>query len=183
MDRAAGAPPAYDHRVEIHGRQVVLRPAVDADAPTLAAILSEPSVGRWWPTHDLQRVESELLRPDPDVAVHVIELDGRVVGLIQTTEEPDPEFRHAAIDLFLTADAQGRGLGPDAIRAMATELFERRGHHRITIDPALDNTAAIRAYEKVGFRAVGRLRRYQRMPDGTWIDGLLMELLEDELRG
>jgi hypothetical protein len=28
---------------------------------------------------------------------------------------------------------------------------------------------------------VGRLRRYQRMADGTWVDGMLMELLADEL--
>jgi aminoglycoside 6'-N-acetyltransferase len=35
-------------------------------------------------------------------------------------------------------------------------------------------------YEKVGFRPVGRMRQYQRMGDGTWADGLLMELLADE---
>jgi aminoglycoside 6'-N-acetyltransferase len=97
------------------------------------------------------------------------------------TEEADPEFRHAAIDLFLDPAVRGRGLGPDAIRTLAGRLIDVDGHHRLTIDPAADNGAAIRAYEKVGFRQVGRLRRYQRMPDGTWIDGLLMELLAEEL--
>jgi aminoglycoside 6'-N-acetyltransferase len=29
---------------------------------------------------------------------------------------------------------------------------------------------------------VGVMRAYQRFPDGTWQDGLLMELLADELR-
>jgi hypothetical protein len=52
------------------------------------------------------------------------------------------------------------------------------GHHRITIDPAAENAAAIRAYEKVGFRPVGVMRRYERDVDGDgWHDGLLMELL------
>ena len=77
---------------------------------------------------------------------------------------------------------QGHGLGPDAIRTVARDLFERRGHHRLTVDPAADNDRAIRAYEKVGFRRVGRLRRYQRFPDGSWRDGLLMELLAEEMR-
>jgi aminoglycoside 6'-N-acetyltransferase len=40
--------------------------------------------------------------------------------------------------------------------------------------------AAIRAYEKAGFRPVGVMRSYERGPDGTWHDGLLMELLAEE---
>jgi ribosomal protein S18 acetylase RimI-like enzyme len=39
------------------------------------------------------------------------------------------------------------------------------------------NAAAIRAYEKVGFRTVGVMREYWRSPDGSWRDGLLMDLL------
>jgi aminoglycoside 6'-N-acetyltransferase len=49
------------------------------------------------------------------------------------------------------------------------------------IDPAADNAAAIRAYEKVGFRPVGVMRQYERLPGGEWHDGLLMDLLADEL--
>ena len=49
------------------------------------------------------------------------------------------------------------------------------------IDPAADNVAAIRAYEKVGFRPVGVMRQYERLPGGEWHDGLLMDLLADEL--
>jgi aminoglycoside 6'-N-acetyltransferase len=63
---------------------------------------------------------------------------------------------------------------------LARFLIEDRGHHRLTIDPAAANERAIRAYEKVGFRKVGLLRRYQYYPDGTWQDGLLMELLAEE---
>ena len=56
-----------------------------------------------------------------------------------------------------------------------------RGHHRFTIDPAAANTAAVRCYRAVGFRSVGVLREYERGPDGSWRDGLLMELLAREL--
>ena len=54
-----------------------------------------------------------------------------------------------------------------------------RGHHRLVIDPAADNEPAIRCYTAVGFRPVGVLRRYV---DGAgWHDGLLMDLLAEEL--
>jgi aminoglycoside 6'-N-acetyltransferase len=165
----------------LEGLHVTLRPAAEADADTLVAILSEDEVSRWWPPFDRARVLEELIAERADEEGFVIEHQGRVVGYIQAAEEPDPEFRHASIDLFLSSSAQGHGLGPDAIRTLASDLIDRRGHHRITIDPVVANTRAIAAYAKVGFRPVGRLREYQRMPDGTWADALLMDLLAAEL--
>ena len=167
--------------MELRGRDVVLRPPRADDAQRLNAILAEPSVAAWWPEFDVQRVRDDLIAERPDEEGFVIEHAGVVVGYIQVAEEPDPEFRHASIDLFLATDAQGRGLGPDAIRAVAIHLIEDRGHHRLTIDPAAANTRAIAAYAKLGFRPVGVMRGYQRMPDGRWADGLLMDLLADEL--
>jgi aminoglycoside 6'-N-acetyltransferase len=166
----------------IRGQRITLRPLVQDDARRLTEILQTPEVGRWWSAYDEPRVVSEFLTRQPDVTVYGIEHDARLVGLIQVTEEPTAEFRHAAIDLFLDPAFHRRGLGPEAIRAVARHLFRELGHHRLTIDPAADNEPAIRAYTKVGFKPVGRLRQYQRFPDGTWKDGLLMDLLADEWR-
>jgi len=110
-----------------------------------------------------------------------IEEDGDLVGFAQWWENDSPDFRHAGIDLFLAAERHGRGLGRDAVRTLARWLVQERGHHRITIDPALANERAIRCYEGAGFRRVGILRRYWRGPDGQWHDGLLLDLLADEL--
>jgi aminoglycoside 6'-N-acetyltransferase len=117
-----------------------------------------------------------------DCTAFAIELDGEVIGLIQYHEEDDEMYRHAGIDLFLSEQVHGRGLGTDAVRTMAQYLIRDRGHHRLVIDPAADNVAAIRAYEKAGFKPVGVMRRYERLPGGEWHDGLLMDLLADELR-
>jgi aminoglycoside 6'-N-acetyltransferase len=168
--------------MEIRGPRVTLRPVVAEDAEGLAAILATAEVARWWPAYDRARVEAEYLISDDDVIVWAIDLGERLVGLIQASEENEPEFRHAGIDLFLDPAIHGQGLGPEAIRMVARHLIDERGHHRLTIDPAAENEHAIRAYEKVGFRPVGRLRRYQRFPDGSWQDGLLMEMLAEELR-
>jgi aminoglycoside 6'-N-acetyltransferase len=115
-------------------------------------------------------------------AVLVDGVDGDVRGMVQYGEEADPDYRHASIDVFLDPAVHGRGVGPDTVRTLARYLIGERGHHRLVIDPAADNAAAIRCYEKVGFRRVGLMRRYERDPDGRgWHDGLLMELLADEL--
>ena len=68
------------------------------------------------------------------------------------------------------------------MRTLARWLIEERGHHRLTIDPAVANERAIRSYEQVGFRRVGVMRRYERGVDGSWHDGLLLDLLPEDLR-
>ena len=53
-----------------------------------------------------------------------------------------------------------------------------RAEVTLTIDPAAANTAAIRSYERVGFRPVGVMHAYERDANGDrWHDGLLMELV------
>jgi aminoglycoside 6'-N-acetyltransferase len=65
---------------------------------------------------------------------------------------------------------------------LVRHLIFERGHHRLTIDPAADNLAAIRAYERVGFRRVGIMRKYELGPDGSWHDGLLMDMLAEDFQ-
>ena len=146
----------------------------------MVAIQAQPGVARWWGPPDAAEVRLKAEGRAEEKAF-AIEHDGDLVGLIQYHEETDPDFRHAGIDLFLAERAQGRGLGTDALRTLAGYLVRERGHHRLTIDPATDNVAAIRAYEKVGFRSIGVMREYWRSADGAWRDGILMDLLAREL--
>ncbi len=161
----------------LSGDRIVLRPPLPADRSRFAEILAEPSVARWWGG---STTADDLFALDGEVGF-TISVDGLVAGWIQYAEELEPDYHHASIDLFLDTAHQGRGFGPEAIRLVARYLFDARGHHRLTIDPAAANEQAIRAYERVGFRRVGIMRQYERAADGTWHDGLLMDLLNDEL--
>jgi aminoglycoside 6'-N-acetyltransferase len=150
-----------------------LRPVTDADLPELLRIHETPDVARWWDVP-----AKNFPQDEPDATRFVIEVDGAVAGLIQFYEELDPNYKHASIDLFIDPALRGRGLGPEAIRSVVRRLIAEHGHHRITIDPAADNAAAIRSYEKAGFQRVGVMRQYERDADGLgWHDGVLMELL------
>ena len=68
------------------------------------------------------------------------------------------------------------------MRTLIAWLFDVRGHHRLTVDPAAENVRAVHVYEKLGFRSVGVLRRYERVEDRVWRDALLMELLAGDFR-
>jgi aminoglycoside 6'-N-acetyltransferase len=168
-------------RTTLRGVIVTLRSATVADIPVLAGIRATPGVRQWWRGgEDLASEVADDLN-DPDVHLLVIEHDDRAVGAIQWGVETEPDYRHANIDIFLDPAVHGRGLGTDAVRTLARHLIVEHGHHRLVIDPAADNAAAIQCYSKVGFRPVGIMRRYERGSDGTWHDGLLMDLLADEL--
>jgi aminoglycoside 6'-N-acetyltransferase len=165
----------------LRGERLALRTVTEGDVRGLVAILQEPEVAARWGHPDVDwetDVRRDFLGLDTAFAIDV---DGEVVGAIGATEEPTPWYQSAGMDIFLTTDRHNQGLGTDAVRTMARYLIEQRGHHRLTIDPAADNAAAIRCYEKVGFRPVGVMRRYEQGPDGTWHDGLLMELLAEDL--
>ena len=162
----------------LRGPRVVLRSATIDDVARLSVIRSEPEIARRWGV--LEEGEIEEFVADEKSFVIEVEGEGEVIGATQYDEVEDPMYRSAGIDLYVTTERHSQGFGSEAVRVLARHLIEERGHHRLTIDPAADNRAAIRAYEKVGFRPVGVLRSYERGPDGTFHDGLLMEMLAEE---
>jgi aminoglycoside 6'-N-acetyltransferase len=156
---------------------MTLRPLAEGDEAELLRIHMMPEVVRWWDVP-----EQSFPWDEPESTRLTIVLDGAIVGLIQYSEENEPKYRHAGIDLFLDPALHGRGYGTEAVRRVIRLLIDERGHHRITIDPASTNLAAIRAYEKVGFKAVGVMRQSERdVEGGGWHDSLLMELLAGDV--
>jgi aminoglycoside 6'-N-acetyltransferase len=161
--------------LELRGERVTLRPADEEDVPGLLAILREPEVARWWGPYDAEQVREEL------PGSFAVLAEGALAGWLLVDEEDDPDYPSVAFDIGLTTALHGHGYGREVLR-VAIRHFADRGHHRFTIDPAVGNERAIRCYAAVGFKPVGVLRAYERVADG-WRDGLLMDLLADELRG
>ncbi|HKW58761.1 MAG TPA: GNAT family protein [Candidatus Dormibacteraeota bacterium] len=157
----------------------MLRQVRKGDEPTLLRIFSDPTVSRWW--GDPKKSVEDTMAAEEGDEHYLIEVDGEAIGMIQSYEESDDMYRHAGIDISIREPWQGKGLGPEAIKVLARYLIDERGHHRLVIDPAALNVNAIKAYERVGFKPVGVMRRYERGLDGEWHDGLLMDLLAEEL--
>lgn len=166
--------------IELRGDRVVLRSTIDTDRSALITIRSTEAVRRRWRGDDLEAEFDEDLADDEVHQLTIRDQHGRVVGLIQFGEEQDPDYRHASLDIYVDPELHRNGFASDAIRTVATYLFDALGHHRLTIDPAADNEAAIACYAKVGFETVGTMRAYERRTDGTWADGVLMEMVASD---
>lgn len=166
---------------DLRGPRVLLRSGRAEDVQGLHRIRSEAFVSTWWGAPDAGEEAAAMLLDDTGEQFLVIEVAGEVVGGISFSEETEPEYRHASLDLYLSEHVAGQGLGTEAVTVLACWLVDECGHHRLTIDPAVANDRAVRSYLKVGFKPVGVLREYERGADGTWHDGLLMDLLAPEL--
>lgn len=163
----------------IEGDGVRLVPLSIAEAPGLAALIAaDPEASPWWGS-DADKITRWMT--EEGVHPYRIEHDAATAGMIEFSEENDPDYRYASMDITLLAPFVDKGLGPAAIRALLCHLFTVRGHHRATIDPNVDNPRAIRAYEKVGFKPVGVMRKVERDAQGIWRDGLLMDILAEEV--
>ena len=167
--------------MDISGAAIRIRDLEPGDLDVITEIHAAPTVIRWWPDYDRARVEREMFGSDEDEHWFAIDLHGRTIGLIGYYEENEFEYRHAGMDLTLHPDFHDQGFGTDAVRTMARWLISERGHHRLIIDPDVENARAVRCYEKVGFKPVGVMRRYQALRSGGYNDGLLMDMLAEEL--
>ncbi|WP_275786871.1 GNAT family N-acetyltransferase [Pararhizobium gei] len=130
------------------------------DFPLLGRWLKKPHIARWWgePAKELadiqQAMESTETRP------LMVEIDGTPIAYLQWydpyLEEGHP-YRDQppgtlGIDISIgDPDLTGKGHGSAIIRQFCTERFAE-GAMRIVIDPDPENTQAIRAYQKAGFR-------------------------------
>ena len=134
----------------------------------------------WWGPLADPDYEREGLRNDG--AAFAIRLGSETIGWVGFNEETEPDYKYASLDISLKPEHQAKGLGPEALRGVIDWLIDERGHHRFTIDPAVANERAISAYEAVGFRPVGVMRKADKHADGTWQDSLLMDLLAEDLK-
>ncbi len=161
--------------MQLTGPTLTLRPVAPEDVAALRAVRAAPQVVRWW---DEPQDGWPLSDAEPGLTMLTIRRGETVAGFLQVWEEADPHYRHAAIDLFVDPARHRQGVASEALRLVIDQLIGVRGHHRITIDPALDNAAAIACYAGVGFTPVGVLGAYERIPpDQPPRDGLLMELV------
>ncbi|MCA9879488.1 MAG: GNAT family N-acetyltransferase [Thermomicrobiales bacterium] len=74
---------------------------------------------------------------------------------------------------------RGKGYGTEALRLLLAYTFEQLPVWNVWLDTAAYNHRAIRAYERVGFREIGR-RRGARVVGGVRHDVVLMDCTRDD---
>ena len=135
---------------------LTIRRATMDDLDVLAAWFSDPSVYEYWGG---EPIRADVVREKyvgeryPEVVSYIVEEAGLPVGYAQFWDDGDDPAR--GFDMVLTAQARGRGLGPQAARALAL-AFTAAGWSDLTVDPQLTNQQAIAAWTKAGFVDTGQ---------------------------
>lgn len=138
----------------LRGELTALRPAAEEDADLLASWHADPEVARYWDNDTFTPAEIRERLARDRVDAWIVEADGEPVGYLQAWWEDDAP-RRGGLDGFLVPAARGRGLMPDAARALARSLLAARWSE-VTVDPYAWNERAVRAWGKAGFVEVSR---------------------------
>jgi diamine N-acetyltransferase len=105
--------------------------------------------------------------------------DLRPIGIANIRDFSNP---HGTAEFGITigdASDRGQGFGTEATRLLLDYAFTVLGVHNVWLDTPAYNSGAIRAYEKAGFREIGR-RRGARTLAGTRYDVVLMDCIAGE---
>ena len=127
---------------------------------------SMPHVLEWWEDgpETLEDIKSGEYFKDYDVSSFIAALDGQPIAYIQAWKpsindeypwQADLPKDARGIDLFIgPPEYLGKGIGPQIISAFIKEL-RNQGASTIFIDPDPNNSRAVRAYAKLGFKEIG----------------------------
>jgi RimJ/RimL family protein N-acetyltransferase len=128
----------------------------------------------------LERVQSFVRDSVLNNVAQYVALDGNtVVGWCDVFADWASAVAHCGtLGMGVLAAYRRRGIGT---RLITTTLAHarRQGLARVELEVRVDNVAAIRLYERVGFAPEGRKRKRLRF-DGLYFDALTMGLLLDE---
>lgn len=181
--------------MELAAPTFTFSPVREDDLDLIRTWLLRPHVRRWYDDVPAEAYPEDTIadhrtaiRGEDPTDYFVIELEGRPIGQIQSYRvDDDPDYaaqlalgRPAiGIDLFIgEPELVGRGHGPALIRAFLRDVaFPRYGIELCIIGPTRSNVAAIRAYEKAGFR----FRKTYLEPDTREPEHYLMEMSRAEL--
>lgn len=116
-----------------------------------------------------------------DLAIFAIrEKGGRLIGTCQLVNR-NPLHQSADLQIRIgDRKDRGRGYGTAAVQSLLQFAFRDWNLHRVQLFVIEGNEAAMRTYEKCGFKREGVLRQAVHI-DGQFRDLVLMAVLRDEV--
>lgn len=155
------------------GPGVVVRPATESDLPALAALEAAAFTAPGSPAWSRDLLAGELAQPTALVLVALRDL-GETRG--ESGAIGYAAFRHVGpeselLRVAVAPEARGQGVGRRLVDEGIARLRER-GVATCFLEVRPANAPALALYERLGFRAVDRRRRY--FPDGA--DALVLRL-------
>jgi aminoglycoside 6'-N-acetyltransferase len=142
---------------------VDLRAVVPADRFLVRRWLTEPHVEAWWGSRATAEADVTLALSSSSALCRMILYEGNPVGYAQAvdvdlrreTKPADIPAGSYDVDLFVGAkDLLGKGIGRRALDLLTADVFATTLAVACCVVPSIRNEAAVRAFEKAGFRWV-----------------------------
>ncbi|WP_125777975.1 GNAT family N-acetyltransferase [Antribacter gilvus] len=108
--------------------------------------------------------------------------DGTWTPVGMTSLVIDHRYRTAEFFIYLGDEARGHGVGTKATTMVLDWAFHVTQLRNVYLSVIANNTAAVRAYEKAGFRTIGT-RRQSNMWLGQPADEILMDAIPADFPG
>ncbi len=172
----------------MHGEKVALGPAGLSLIPQLQRWLNDFEVGRTtWGVLPLtlEDAEARYRRNTGGGSVSFVIYERVTLRSIGTTLLTEIDHRHRTASFGLVIgerDCWGKGYGTETARLMLDYAFNALDLHNVMLTMQAYNKGAMRAYEKAGFRIVGRRREAHKL-GGRLYDEIFMDCLATEFEG
>lgn len=167
----------------LRGREVVLRPVVEADHPSILAWQNDPEVW-WWMDYErtftLEDIHESEERSRVEGHPFLIEAGGRPIGRIGLNQFSERDQTCSLYVFIGEHDAWGKGYGRDSIATLLAWGFETFELHLVQLWSLSTNVRALRAYERIGFRVDGTLRERSHKSDGERYDRTVLSMTRSE---
>jgi RimJ/RimL family protein N-acetyltransferase len=172
-------------RSPFEGTLVRLRAVEEQDLAAINEGIWDPEVTQQmsitWPEALAQTTQfwDSIRSSGSDILLAIETLAGEFVGSVGL-HGIDARNRQAELGIWIARPYWDKGYGTDAVRLATRFGFREMNLQRVFLRVYETNPRGRRAYEKVGFKEEGRLRRSQFI-DGQYVDVVVMGLLAEDL--
>ena len=170
----------------LHTERLILRDAVESDVADRLALGNSPEIQKMFGMDPSQvrpltqaAAEAWVAAQKKEAWGWVIEHDGRCVGSIRLHTLNWADKRASLALGFLDENLLGKGLGAEAMEAVAEFALGPLGLNRLSVRALAFNARAIRAYEKIGFVQEG-VERQSALIGSEWHDDVLLGLIASD---
>ncbi len=171
--------PSEVHTIAKTGRSLVIRPAVEADAPGIIAHLQRVAEEGLLGVASFRNPEEEagfIRSADSDHYLYLVVMDGGlVVGNIIASRGNTPTMNHlVGLAMALDPPYRGQRIGSRLLE-LALAWAKEAGAEKAILSVLVANLPAQALYRKFGFQVEGvRLQQYRKLRGEGYDDEILM---------
>ena len=149
-----------------------------ADGRYLKEWLLDPSIGRWFPVHDMAEIDDAVQRwigfSRYKCSLTAIR-DGKPCGLATLYLQPYRKLAHQCeFGIIVGSEYRGQGIGTELIKNLMHLAKEKFRIELLHLQVYAENPA-VRLYTRMGFKEFGRQTHWIKEIDGTYTGRVFME--------